>query len=48
MKNRQELEGQLEELDKYNKHARSCHFMMSTQVVSFERPLIAANRSQDH
>lgn len=34
MKNRQELEGQLAELDKYNKHARSCHYMMSTKVRS--------------
>lgn len=32
MKRRDEVEVELKELEKYNNYARSCHFMMSTQV----------------
>ena len=33
MKKREEMEAEVKELEKYDKYARSCHYMMSTQVV---------------
>ena len=33
MKKREQMESEVKELEKYDKYARSCHYMMSTQVV---------------
>jgi len=44
MKEREELEQELAELEKYNKYARSCHYMISTQV----KPGVFAKPNEEH
>ena len=37
MRDREELERELKALEEHNQYARSCHFMVSTKVVGFNK-----------